>query len=104
MKERYERVRRWYDACISHPAAQQVTKEEIVKVYYDYAKGSMRGVLGVLAAAPALDDFFSDIGNDHFGNDHYREDREEHQRHALPLEEVHRCVDRHTDAAGAHQP
>lgn len=39
-EERYARVREWRDACIAHPAAQQVTKEEVVKLYYDYAKGA----------------------------------------------------------------
>lgn len=42
---RFERVRRWRDACLLHPAAQQVTKEQIVKVYYDYAKGAGNGAL-----------------------------------------------------------
>jgi len=42
---RYDRVRRWVDACIAHPAAQQVTKEQIVKLYYDYAKGAGNGAL-----------------------------------------------------------
>jgi glutathione S-transferase len=42
---RYARVREWVDACIAHPAAQQVTKEEIVKLYYDYAKGAGNGAL-----------------------------------------------------------
>jgi glutathione S-transferase len=41
----YARVRRWRDACLSHPAAQQVTKEQIVKIYYDYAKGAGNGAL-----------------------------------------------------------
>ena len=41
----YARVRKWRDACLSHPAAQQVTKEEIVKFYYDYAKGAGNGAL-----------------------------------------------------------
>jgi glutathione S-transferase len=41
----YARVRRWRDASISHPAAQQVTKEQIVKLYYDYAKGAGNGAL-----------------------------------------------------------
>lgn len=45
VEEQYARVRRWQDACISHPAAQQVTKEEIVKIYYDYAKGAGNGAL-----------------------------------------------------------
>ncbi len=42
---RFARVRRWRDACLVHPAAQQVTREEIVKVYYDYAKGFGNGAL-----------------------------------------------------------
>jgi len=41
----YLRVRNWRDACISHPAAQQVTQEQIVKLYYDYAKGAGNGAL-----------------------------------------------------------
>lgn len=40
-----ERVRRWRDACLAHPAAQQVGKEEIVKLYYDYAMGAGNGAL-----------------------------------------------------------
>lgn len=43
--ERFDRVRRWREACIEHPAAQQVTREEIVKLYYDYAKGAGNGAL-----------------------------------------------------------
>ncbi len=39
------RVARWQDACRAHPAAQQVTREEIVKLYYDYAKGAGNGAL-----------------------------------------------------------
>ena len=39
------RVQRWRDACLAHPAAQQTSKEEIVKVYYDYAKGAGNGGL-----------------------------------------------------------
>jgi len=42
---RFARVRAWIAACLAHPAAQQVTKEEIVKVYYDYAKGAGNGSL-----------------------------------------------------------
>jgi glutathione S-transferase len=41
----YARVKRWRDACLAHPAAQQVSKEEIVKLYYDYAKGAGNGAL-----------------------------------------------------------
>ncbi|MHB1216428.1 MAG: glutathione S-transferase family protein [Thiobacillus sp.] len=42
---RYARVRQWIDACLAHPAAQQVTKEEVVKLYYDYAKGASNGAV-----------------------------------------------------------
>ena len=42
---RYARVQRWIDACLAHPAARQVNKEEIVKLYYDYAKGAGNGAL-----------------------------------------------------------
>jgi len=45
MDDRYARVREWRDACIAHPAAQQVTKEQIVKLYYDYAQGAGNGAL-----------------------------------------------------------
>ncbi|HNC51966.1 MAG TPA: glutathione S-transferase family protein [Accumulibacter sp.] len=41
----YSRVRRWRDACLVHPAAQQVSREEVVKLYYDYAKGVANGAL-----------------------------------------------------------
>ena len=41
----YVRVRAWREACLAHPAAQQVTKEEIVKLYYDYAQGAGNGAL-----------------------------------------------------------
>jgi glutathione S-transferase len=42
---RYARVRRFREACLAHPAAQQVSREEIVKLYYDYAKGMGNGGL-----------------------------------------------------------
>jgi len=42
---RFERVRRWRDACLAHPAAQQTSYEEVVKLYYDYAKGAGNGAL-----------------------------------------------------------
>jgi glutathione S-transferase len=42
---RYARVQQWVDACLAHPAAQQVTRERIVKLYYDYAKGAGNGTL-----------------------------------------------------------
>lgn len=41
----YDRVRRWHDACMSHPKTQQVSEEEIVKLYYDYALGAGNGAL-----------------------------------------------------------
>ena len=43
--DKYARVRRWREACLEHPAAQQVTKEQIVKLYYDYARGAGNGTL-----------------------------------------------------------
>ena len=39
------RVRAWRDACVNHQAAQQVSDEEIVKLYYDYARGAGNGAL-----------------------------------------------------------
>ncbi|MXU66345.1 glutathione S-transferase family protein [Oceanomicrobium pacificus] len=41
----YARVARWQAACLAHPAAQQVTYDEIVKLYYDYAVGAGNGAL-----------------------------------------------------------
>jgi glutathione S-transferase len=41
----YHRVTRWREACMAHTATQQVTKEEIVKLYYDYALGAGNGAL-----------------------------------------------------------
>ncbi|QDZ01188.1 glutathione S-transferase family protein [Nitratireductor mangrovi] len=40
-----ERVRAWRDACLAEPAAAQVTREEIIKLYYDYAQGAGNGAL-----------------------------------------------------------
>lgn len=42
---KFARVRRWREACLGHPAAQQVKREEIVKLYYDYAQGAGNGAL-----------------------------------------------------------
>jgi glutathione S-transferase len=42
---RFARVRKWREACWTSPHAQQVSREEIVKLYYDYAKGAGNGVL-----------------------------------------------------------
>ena len=39
------RLRRWREACLAHPAAQQVSREEVVKLYYDYALGMGNGAL-----------------------------------------------------------
>jgi len=39
------RVRRWREACLAHPAAGQVSREEIVKLYYDYAWGAGNGAV-----------------------------------------------------------
>lgn len=41
----FARVRAWRDACLAHPAAQQVTREQIVKLYYDYTQGAGNGAL-----------------------------------------------------------
>jgi len=41
----FDRVRTWRDACLAHPAAQQVSREEVVKTYYDYALGVGNGGL-----------------------------------------------------------
>jgi glutathione S-transferase len=41
----FARVRAWREACLAHPAAQQVTREQIVKLYYDYARGAGNGAL-----------------------------------------------------------
>ena len=41
----YARFKRWHDACRDHPAAQQASFEEIVKLYYDYALGCGNGSL-----------------------------------------------------------
>lgn len=41
----YERVRIWRDACMAHPSTHQVTEEQVVKLYYDYALGAGNGAL-----------------------------------------------------------
>lgn len=43
--EGLDRVRAWRAACLSHPSTQQVTEEEVVKLYYDYARGKGNGAL-----------------------------------------------------------
>lgn len=42
---RFERVRAWREACLGHPAAQQVGPEAVVKLYHDYARGFGNGAL-----------------------------------------------------------
>ncbi len=42
---RYARVRTWEQACLAHPAAQQVQREEVIKLYVDYALGVGNGAL-----------------------------------------------------------
>jgi glutathione S-transferase len=42
---RFARVLAWQQACMAHPAAQQVRREEIVKLYVDYALGVGKGAL-----------------------------------------------------------
>ena len=41
----FARVRAWREACITHRLAQQVSREEIIKLYYDYAQGAGNGAL-----------------------------------------------------------
>jgi glutathione S-transferase len=41
----YDRVRVWRDTCMAHPMTAQVSEEEIVKLYYDYALGAGNGAL-----------------------------------------------------------
>ncbi len=41
----FARVAQWRAACLAHPAAQQVTEDQVVKLYYDYALGAGNGAL-----------------------------------------------------------
>ena len=41
----YRRARDWVDACRAQPQAQQVTREQVIKLYYDYARGAGNGAL-----------------------------------------------------------
>ncbi len=43
--EAFARVREWRTACLAHPAAQQVGDEEVIKLYYDYARNAGNGAL-----------------------------------------------------------
>lgn len=40
-----ERLRDWREACVTHDAAQQVEREQIIKLYYDYSRGAGNGSL-----------------------------------------------------------
>lgn len=42
---RFARVRAWQRACLAHPAAQQASREQVVKLYADYAQGTGNGGL-----------------------------------------------------------
>jgi len=42
---RFARVRVYREACLAHASAQQVSREQVVKLYYDYAKGSGNAAL-----------------------------------------------------------
>ncbi len=44
-EDRFERVRQWQDACTGHRAAQQVTPEQVIKLYADHAWGFDNGAL-----------------------------------------------------------
>lgn len=41
----FDRVRAWRSACLAHPAAQQVSDEQVIKLYYDYARNAGNGAL-----------------------------------------------------------
>lgn len=42
---RYSRVGRWQSACVRYPLAQHAPREQIIKLYYDYAQGAPNGAL-----------------------------------------------------------
>lgn len=41
----FARVAKWRDACLAHTAVQQVARDQIIKLYYDYAVGAGNGAL-----------------------------------------------------------
>ncbi len=45
-----DRVAAWWEASVQHPSAQQTSDEEVIKLYYDYARGAGNG--GLLPNAP----------------------------------------------------
>src|SRR5690606_23347723 len=38
--DEYDRVLRWREACVAHPAARGRSHEELMKLYYDYCQGA----------------------------------------------------------------
>jgi len=40
-----ERVLRWREACTTHPTAQYRSREELLKLYYDYSQGAGNGAI-----------------------------------------------------------
>lgn len=40
-----ERVLRWREACLNHPATQRRSHEELMKLYYDYCQGYGNGTM-----------------------------------------------------------
>ncbi len=55
------RVRKWREACLAHPAAQERKVEEVVKLYYDYSQGFGGGNIppGRTASSFTLDPHWS---------------------------------------------
>ncbi|MCA0930302.1 glutathione S-transferase family protein [Ruegeria profundi] len=45
ISDEYARVHNWRAACMAHEATDQVSEEEIIKLYYDYALGAGNGAL-----------------------------------------------------------
>ena len=41
----YARIKKWRAACMAHESTDQVSEEEIIKLYYDYALGAGNGAL-----------------------------------------------------------
>jgi glutathione S-transferase len=40
-----KRVQRWREACVNHPIAQHRSREELLKLYYDYTQGAGNGAI-----------------------------------------------------------
>ena len=43
MTASFDRVLAWREACVTHHAAQHRSKEELLKLYYDYTQGGGNG-------------------------------------------------------------